>query len=159
MSGSMTRLGIISASRDRERGFRLGFLLFGRPVGALASLSILERTNASWKREQTDETAGVCLLVDVVLAERHEPLVVERMLAPAARDDDISLVEAQRHRAGHTLLRYRDECVVRLAFGRAPPLPAPDVGVAWSEQVFRPERSPREHHPIQCRMRGIHQAT
>src|ERR1051326_7380811 len=75
---------------------------------------ILERPDARRQGEQTNEPGRIALLIDVVLAESHETLIVERMHALAPNDRGGALVQTKGDRTGDALLRYGDECIVRL---------------------------------------------
>src|SRR5215207_2165812 len=138
--GAPTSMFVIVYSRDeasdaREHiyGRRLAVRHRGGPVaGGVrgAQLLILDRPHTGGQGEEADEARGVALLIDVVLAERDEPLVVERVRALAADHAHRALVQAKGDRAGDALLRDADEGIVGFAL-RGPPATLVDqVGIA-----------------------------
>ena len=131
-----------SASRYRVD---FGFYAANRPFIRLLSSNSINTPRAQAQAVEADEAGRVALLVDVVLAERHEPLVVERERAGAAHHARRALIEPERHVAAHAPLRHLDERVHRLALGRPPPPLVHEVGVARREHVLGRERAPVEH--------------
>ena len=54
-----------------------------------ASSRSADCANAVGKGIESDEAGGITLLVHIILTERHEPLVIKRILARATDDGDV----------------------------------------------------------------------
>src|SRR5262249_33157213 len=97
--------------------------------------SLTERAQA--QRVEPDEAGGVAMVIgDGAFLERHEILVVERVLRRAADNGDAALVKAELDRAGNELLRTIDRGLQHLALGREPEAVVDQLGVFWHQLVL-----------------------
>src|SRR3990170_2099886 len=107
-SSSISRL-VVPRSRENRS------LFCGRDCrySLCSELLVAKCAHTIGKGVEPDESRGIALPVDIVLSERHEPLVVQCILACPAHDGHIPLVEPERHATSDTLLRHVHESVVR----------------------------------------------
>src|SRR5438105_417190 len=112
-------------------------------------LLILQRAHALRKTEEANEARGVALLIHVILAERDEPCVVERVLARAAGDGNSALVQLERYGTGDALLRDSYKGVVGLALGSPPSSLVHEIRIAGRDQILRGERATIEHELLE----------
>src|SRR4051812_3385460 len=71
------------------------------------------------------------------------------------RDRDGALVELERDRTGHALLRHGHERVVRVALGGPPTALIHEIRIARRDEVLRRERTPIEHELLELGVRRV----
>ena len=78
---------------------------------------------------------------------------VERRFRLAARDINVALVERERHRPVHVVLRACDECLERLAQRREPQSEVDDLGILQSDVLLEVRQLAIETERFQFAMR------
>src|SRR6266540_630783 len=75
----------------------------------------IERADFETQSEETDETLGMTLIIDILLTESGEVFAVKTERRLATRGDDVAFVKFEAHRTSHRTLCSIDERVNRFS--------------------------------------------
>src|SRR5689334_29943 len=118
-------------------GSSFAALFLGCVLAALRSeLLVANRAHTRRQSVESDEAGSIALLIDVVLAERDEALIIQRVLALTADHACRALEQLESDVAGHAFLGDVDECVVGLTLGGPPAALIDQVGITGSDEIL-----------------------
>src|SRR5215831_12672695 len=107
--------------------------LCSQPLATPAALP----QGAQPQRIEPDESCCVLLVVGaLVVLEGHEAAGIERLVAFAAGDDDVALIELESHHALHLLLALVDQRLQHQPLWREPKSVVDELGVARHQLVL-----------------------
>src|SRR5262249_22107505 len=113
------------------------------------------RQRAQPQSVEADKTFGVTLVVaDLAVLEGDEVLIVKRILAVAADQTDIALIQFQSHPAGDEFLASIDGRLQHFALGRKPEAVIDRFRIFRHQLVLEMRRAAIERNRFDGAMRG-----
>src|SRR6185369_1595867 len=102
-----------------------------------------------------DESCSITLLVHIVFAERHEALIVKRVLTRATHNGHCALVQLECDTTSDALLSDIDERIVRFTLGGPPASLVNEICIAGRNEILRGERATIENELLELAVRGV----